>query len=256
MESLKETLSSVVLSLTDKCNRHCKFCPHGNGFEPMLEDMTVSTAANISRFLNGFTGRVRLSGYGEPLLNCNILEIVDVLKRGIDGDFELITNGDLLNEYFIHALLSAGITRIVVSMHDGSEQASFFKDMFENVNTKDYELRSHWDAQQTFNSRCGHAYESTKTPVKRVCYLPFYKMRIDSNGDVGLCCQDWGKTVVIDNVANGNLEEMWLSDKLNMYRRQLLFGGRVLLPCSTCDVIGDVYGKESFDRFKESWINQ
>jgi len=84
--------------------------------------------------------------------------------------------------------------------------------------------------------------------ISRPCYIPFYKIFVDWNGDYLLCQQDWGKTTNVYNIKNTPVIDYWLS-KLTEYRTNLSMGNRIQNPCDKCDIDGTVYGKSSFDLF-------
>ena len=50
----------------------------------------------------------------------------------------------------------------------------------------------------------------------RTCELLFYKMYILASGDVVLCCMDWRRQVVLGNVRQQRLRDIWNGDA---YRR-------------------------------------
>jgi len=56
---------------------------------------------------------------------------------------------------------------------------------------------------------------------------------IRANGDIGLCCQDYGDTVRIGNVFEANFWELWWSETYRKIRESI--GQRRLPICRTCD---------------------
>ena len=50
---------------------------------------------------------------------------------------------------------------------------------------------------------------------------PIERMHILANGDVILCCQDWKHTIVIGNIEDNTIEEIWNSQKYNEIRNSL-----------------------------------
>lgn len=54
------------------------------------------------------------------------------------------------------------------------------------------------------------------------CHEPFYHMNILFNGDVILCCHDWKRTVVIGNVKEFSLKEIWNSPQINAVRKSIM----------------------------------
>ena len=84
-ENLKSVLgmTTVEINPTELCNRTCSFCPRGNGYPNKDEHLTIDDAYLIKNRLDEFEyqGIIIISGKGEPLLNPDILEIVNVFKN-------------------------------------------------------------------------------------------------------------------------------------------------------------------------------
>ena len=88
-------LSSIEINPTELCNRLCNFCPRSTYYPNKNLNMTVEDSVILKEKLDQFTyqGIITISGKGEPLLNKNIIDIVDVLKS---YHVILITNGDAI----------------------------------------------------------------------------------------------------------------------------------------------------------------
>jgi radical SAM protein with 4Fe4S-binding SPASM domain len=81
---------------------------------------------------------------------------------------------------------------------------------------------------------------------KKPCYLPFYKMFIDWNGDVIACSNDWGRRGKISNIMKKSINDIWHSDILENYRKKLFTGSRYELdPCKFCTIDGTIDGEDS-----------
>ena len=85
-------------------------------------------------------------------------------------------------------------------------------------------------------------------------YYPFYNVMIDYNGDMLLCPHDWGKKLIVANLAETNIIEVWNEKLLNYTRQRLSNKNRVFSPCNTCNVRGDVIGEDSFNAWQK-YIN-
>ncbi|MFC1809768.1 radical SAM/SPASM domain-containing protein [Candidatus Omnitrophota bacterium] len=57
--------------------------------------------------------------------------------------------------------------------------------------------------------------------IYRTCSTPFIAMSVLFNGDVIICGQDWGHEIVIGNVKNSSLLDIWDSDMYNGLRQKL-----------------------------------
>ncbi len=53
----------------------------------------------------------------------------------------------------------------------------------------------------------------------RTCELPFYKMYITYNGDVVSCCMDWRRQVVLGNITERGIRDIWNGPEYRRFRR-------------------------------------
>lgn len=265
VSTLETTLKRIEINPVELCNRTCVFCPrHDNTIYPNRNlHMDIKTAESIAMSLEDmkYTGRVTFSGFGEPLLHNNILKLVQTIKRN-NSDIErlqLITNGDKLTRELAIKLYSVGIDRIEIDLYDGEYQIDVYNKMLQGIPEQMYCLRHHYfgpekDYGLTLNNRAGavKTIKKPKNPLKRGCYLPFYKLMIDWNGDILLCCQDWRRRGNVNlNVNNYKIKDIWLSSELNKYRKSLSNHNRDHSPCDECNIDGTMNGESSFLRFKE-----
>lgn len=254
-------LQSITINPTELCNRTCGFCPRSDAKRYPNQNLHISqkTVESLSKKLKefGYRGRVGWSGNGEPLLTENFLDHIESVARS-NPDLsvhEINTNGDKLTPNLIEKIYSAGINHIIVSVYDGEESLEKFKDMFRGYSVEDYTLRiSYGDKNPIgFTNRAGFvSVNSDKISEFKdnKCYLPFYKLVIDWNGDVLVCCEDWGRKSRSElNINTHTLSEIWNSDKLRSYRNNLVIGKRTLSPCNVCNIHGEKVGKNFAERF-------
>jgi len=259
-KSFSSTLKGVTvveLNPSERCTRHCDFCPRGHGYKNQSKYLTIGTSARIATELNrlNYEGDIHISGFGEPLLNARIVDNITIMRQILpDNRIALTTNGDVITDDYLDKLITAGVSFIVVSCYEES-RAKEMTDLFSRHNFKNYDLREFWykDNQTTeefieeknFNNRAGYVQEGT---LHNQCYLPFYKLFIDWNGDVLLCCNDWNKTVKSGNVNKKPLDELWHSKAFNDIRDNLKIGKRCDKPCDKCNIQGVLVGKESVEQ--------
>jgi hypothetical protein len=270
-DDLISTLQNIEINPLELCNRRCVFCPRSDpkvypNRKLFMDAMTTSNLSQSLRQLK-WRGKLSLSGFGEPLLHPQIFEIVQILSRGLDSNenFEIITNGDLLTSEIARKFIDGGLGRWLVNLYDGPEQIEKFETLFKEAGVTSFLLRHHYlgpdaDYGLTLNNRTGLAtsiFEPLKETIHRPCHLPFYKMIIDWNGDLILCCNDWGRVSDVSkaklNVNTTSLKEMWLSEPMKKYRLHLLNGDRSLDACKGCNVNGTLHGGESFQKFKTEY---
>lgn len=245
------TLQSVQINPTEMCNRTCSFCPRNNPkvYKNRKLFIDENTSHIIGQQLNyfKFQGRVGFVGFGEPLLNNNLSNCVKIIKEECPSIswIEVNTNGDLLSRDIVKNLCNNGCTDLTVSMYD-SDETEKFAEMCKGIPIN-LTLRHYYEFDKIiFVDRTGIINGNIKN-INQQCYIPFYKLFIDWNGDFLLCDQDWGRYSKEFNIYNTTIKDFWCY-KINNYRKNLILGNRSQQqPCNGCDVQGTLLGQESFD---------
>lgn len=117
-DSFGRIINNLRISVTDRCNFRCRYCMPEEGLSWLKRDelLTFEEITRLVKILaNLGVSKLRLTG-GEPLLRKELSVLVAMLSR-IPGihDIALTTNGFFLAEQ-ANDLVSAGLTRINVSM--------------------------------------------------------------------------------------------------------------------------------------------
>ena len=96
MREAISTPHSATLYITNKCNCVCRWCLRQHGY---IEDFPDMDVLMVKKFLGKFptVKGVCICGYGEPLLNRNLVPIIQYLKSS-NRVVGLITNGILLGQ--------------------------------------------------------------------------------------------------------------------------------------------------------------
>ena len=251
---LMSTLQSIEINPSEMCNRTCVFCPRSDQtlYKNRKKYIDLSTCENIATQLNelNYTGRVGFVGFGEPLTHPQIVDCVRIIRKTSAQWIEVNTNGDFLTRDIAQGLADAGCTHLGISLYD-SDQTEKFNLMLEGVDLN-VVYRHQYDATVNYNLNLVNRIEITQGKeilnIKRACYLPFYKLFIDWNGDYLLCDQDWARyTGGQHNVDTTSIKDYW-TDRVNKYRIPLISQDRSAhAPCNGCNVNGTVRGKECFD---------
>lgn len=246
------SLQTVEINSIDLCNRSCSFCPHSsvetypNKKLKMSLDTITAIATQLSEF--NYSNRVSFVGFGEPFLNKNLSIYIQTIKSFNPSIkwLEVNTNGDFITRNKVEDLANAGCTHLTISMYD--------YDITEKIS----ELLYGVDIILTFKHLYNHetialvnrkeiVNDTIYLGLSRQCYVPFYKMFIDWNGDVLLCNNDWGRESIIDNINNRSIKDIWMGDTLFTYRKLLYEYNRSLVPCNKCNIHGTLYGRSSVD---------
>jgi cyclic pyranopterin phosphate synthase len=125
-DRLARPLTSLRLSVTDRCNLRCQYCMPEPDYVwlPREDILHFEEIVRLTRIFVGLgVSRIRLTG-GEPLLRRNVPELVRQLSEvQTIEDLALTTNGVLLSD-LARDLLEAGLGRVTVSL-DTLDRARF-----------------------------------------------------------------------------------------------------------------------------------
>jgi GTP 3',8-cyclase len=119
VDSLGRRLDYLRLSVTDRCNLHCRYCTPPRGSE-RTDRSTLLTWEEMEGLCEMFVAslgvnRIRITG-GEPLIRRGLPDFLDRLRGRLPGtELLLTTNGTLLAEN-LDALARAGIHRLNLSI--------------------------------------------------------------------------------------------------------------------------------------------
>jgi|10_taG_2_1085330.scaffolds.fasta_scaffold00094_35 radical SAM protein with 4Fe4S-binding SPASM domain len=258
-DDLMSTLMHVEINPVEVCNRRCSFCPRSDPsrYPNQNKHINSSTVHNLCQGLKDieYKNVIEICGFGEPLLHEDFLNLVKIINSyNIDfSNFNIITNGDFLSSDIIKSLVEHGIDNIIINLYDGEHQAAEFEALFKLLRIDNYILRDSYNPNSLILNNRGGYVDVGGNIHSDECYLPFYKMVIDWNGDMLLCGQDWGRESKLGNNVNiHDIRELWLGKGITKFRNQLLQSKRNITPCSKCNVPGKVRGERCFAKFKTS----
>ena len=121
IDSFSRTISYLRLSLTDRCNLHCRYCMPDDDTKGLavLKQQDLLSYEELLRIVNIAVdmgmNKLRLTG-GEPLVRKGVLDFIARLAtiEGLD-EIRVTTNGVLLAEK-AEALYRAGIRKLNISL--------------------------------------------------------------------------------------------------------------------------------------------
>jgi len=153
----RRPLSALQVEVTSRCTRQCSICPRSVLASVWRDgDLADSTWDCLRRDL-GLARHVHLQGWGEPLLNPRLPEMVDAVKAA-GSDVGITTNGDLL-EPAIDWIVEKRVNQVVVSVAgDDATHADL---------RSGARLEELWTVLQRLIDRRGRL----KTPKVKVSYL-------------------------------------------------------------------------------------
>mgnify|MGYP003108730122 CR=1 FL=1 len=250
-------LQMVEINPTELCNRKCSFCPRSDKkvYPNKNNHITVKTVQRLCEGLKNiqFNNRIGFVGFGEPLLCKTLIPCIKKVKELIPDInwLEINTNGDKLTTRKIKQLYEAGLTHITISMYD-SDKTNFFREMRGKIPIE-LIFRHHYNPDLGYNldivNRKEILEKENKIYSKDSCFLPFYKLMLDWNGDILLCNNDWSRQNKFGNVNKDLIENIWFGKELNTFRRNLLLSRKTCGPCKYCSINGKLRGLESVELF-------
>ena len=276
--------SWIEFNLSGSCNRRCDFCPWSNPewrsshFQNVTDNngilhLPTEVYEGVMKDLNkvGFKGGIIYSGFSESFLYKHLEEVIKISKEQCpESRIEMITDGDFLTIDKLNAVFEAGLTRLDVSIYDGPDKVKPFEDLrVEAGLTKEqFHIRERWYAPEEhfgisgLNNRAGASIMSEinvnklDTPLKLKCFYPFYQIMVDFDGAVLLCNNDWDKRLILGNVKETPILDIWNSKKYKDVRENLANANRNHSPCNRCDVNGMMMGGEFVSKWKKYYEGQ
>lgn len=117
----------IYVEITNVCNMNCNFCPKT---KRTLKFMSVDEFSHIAKEIKPYTDYICLHLMGEPLLNPNLKDFLDVAEE-YDFRVNLTTNGTLIKKNSEILLSSKSLRKISISLHS-------FEANDQDVDLKDY----------------------------------------------------------------------------------------------------------------------
>jgi len=255
---LLSTLRLVEINPVDVCNRSCSFCPRSDptiytNRKWVIKEETTTKLANDLKDI-GFNNRIGFVGMGEPTLHKNLSKHLHIISSIVNPKWlEINTNGDFLTTEKIKEYADSGCTHICVSMYD----CDISDRLFEMANNIDVEIIPRHCYPDRFEldiiDRANNITQQEIPNITNPCYMPFYQLYVDWDGNILVCQNDWGRKGIIGNIKQSTIKDIWLGKEFNKYRKELQQGKRYKLsPCNTCNIQGTRYGKESFEIMKNA----
>ena len=259
--------TEIEISESGTCNRSCSFCPRSaKDFIDVKEFISLKLHEKLCLELQelNYSGTVRYSGFVEPLLDKNIYNLINMVRKYLPNtNIELVTNGDVLNMKRLKQLFDKGLNKILISAYDSKEDADKLESLCVNSNLAEdqYIVRHRYYSEDkdfgiTLSNRSGlmqnaeYKIDNLKEPLKKPCYIPSYTFFLDYQGDVLMCPHDWGKKIILGNLNKEKLIDIWFSKKSIGIRKMLHKSNRNFTPCNVCDVEGTLMGKTNSNFYK------
>lgn len=271
MNLFKEFVEVVNLETTTQCNRHCSYCPLAKDDRGMsqvsLKDSIFEKILLELSAIN-YNGLISLNLYNEPLLDKNLEEKIIKIRSKLPNCFiSFNSNGDYLTKERLLKLEASGVNEIRVTLHrdkyEDNDRKKAIKSFFNKIELN-YEINkfvekklilvekkintlnlivmcTNWGA--IGNDRAGSINILSITNVrKKPCMKPFREIVITAEGDSFPCCNFFpntaeAKRLTIGNLIDSTIYDIFTSNILVGFRKNLFDFSEKLSPCNTCNDI-------------------
>jgi len=215
--------------------------------------------------------RIELAMHGEPLKHPQIEDFIYILRRRFSKtQIQLTTNGNPIMGKMkerIRKLFKAGLDILVVDTYKPErdrlqkelktlvgtfEVVDFYKDWAPNgISPWNNYKRKFWgtvvilDDISLHNKERGNRILSNhnggnldmpvpESPVEKMCTIPFRGISVCADGNVPICCEDFGNDYICGNVWKKSLSDIWYGNRFRAARRFIRNKMRHFSPCIRC----------------------
>jgi len=243
-----QLFNKIFIETISYCNSDCNFCPASTkvGAKNPANFMSEGLFFKILNELKDqpFKGSVAFHCNNEPLLDERLPSWIKKARQILKNNFfYFYTNGLLLNLELANRLFEAGLNRIIINNYDDKhELASNLKHLIDNSERIKGEIILNYRLKTEYLlNRAGQAPNARfylKAPLKIICLRPLNEIVIGYDGTVPLCCADGLWKVVMGNVRESSLRDIWFSSFFKSTRRALAEGNRNCTKiCRVCDAL-------------------
>ena len=231
--------SVVEIEVNSNCNRKCSYCPNSKYERKEKGEMTTEVFYKIISQLEeiNFSGRIAYHFYGEPLLCKNLIHFIKYTKEKLpETRGVLYSNGDFLDEEKAKQLFSAGLDRIVVTNHDGKENA--FERRYRQFPADIAEKVEYLQQEELHLTNRGGLLKGVGIEVKpkEICYVPTTLFVVTLLGNVVPCFEDYEQKHVMGNIMEQDIRDIWNQPEYIEFRQKLENGEREIdSMCRACN---------------------
>ena len=237
-------LRIVELETYSRCNRACTYCPNSL-YKRKPFYMPLPIIMKLLRILADmhFQGQFSFHFYNEPLLDKRIAEIVDNTRKYLPDAFLLMyTNGDFLTYEYFKQLIHLGIDKFLVTRQEGVPPSCFLAWRHRlSEREKEYLFYQDFKHPGILYTNRGGLLPGIENPAESLavpCVLPCTSVAISAYGNVLLCFEDYNETMVMGNVFNTSIKDIWYGRNYIPIREKLLKGNRSCTHlCKKCNNI-------------------
>ncbi len=243
-----ELFDKVFIETVAYCNNDCAFCPASVGLGAknpknlMPESLYLKILNELASI--SFTGSIAFHCNNEPLLDARLSSWIRIARGLLKSNFfYLYTNGILINVNLANGLFASGLNRIIINNYNDQHKLNpSIRKLLDNSAVLRGEIIINYRAKTDyFGNRAGQSPNAgafLKKPLKIHCLRPSTEIVVGYDGTVPLCCADGLWKVIMGNVKDSSLKDVWFSDFFKSVRQSLVKGYRSCSEiCKVCDAL-------------------
>jgi MoaA/NifB/PqqE/SkfB family radical SAM enzyme len=258
---------AVNVEINNTCNYNCPFCPHST-IKRSEKHISVDDFTCIISELkeSAFEGQLVFSVNNEPFLHPNLMGFCELASNWLpNASTLLISNGSLIKQSHIEKMSSLErpptlliddytpkhkVIKRIESMDLSNKNVHiYYDDVSDSVEKPQDSIRQEksamhirlikrsWD--EVLSNRAGNQDNGSidlKYYQKLICTWPFGGIFISADMKVFLCCADFKYKVILGDLREQTIMDIWKSPAYKTIRNKMLLYGRGSLElCKNCD---------------------
>ncbi len=271
----------IDIETSSKCQLKCPMCFRAHR---LVENQGIMPPELYYPLIDEIAGKVysiKFTGRGEPLLNKHMPEFLSYLKGKGFKEIAMITNGQLLREPVMKAMIEIGMDRVAFSIDGLKEEYERIRApiTYEEIQER---VRSLWEMKQKMGSQKPLIrIQGVKTTIEQEiefrriweqwadeillleykdyseesrikeqdpspCPFMWQRMMIHYNGTIPMCINDEYEETVMGKVGDKSLGKIWYNGKFKGARKvhSLLKRDEVYKNCKECALFRKGHGKK------------
>lgn len=223
--------NAVEIEINHGCNRSCSYCPNSvadriekGSMEPKIYQSLINQLRDIN-----FKGRISYDFYNEPMLSTSLESYVALARDQLpEASIELYTNGTLLSLERFKLLDSAGVTKFIVTRHEGVTNYVFDVTLGNlSMDEREKVLYRNFTELHLTNRGGTLSHISPKVSTQLFpCHIPSMMLTVTVKGNVVPCFEDFYQKNQMGNILDKNIMDIWLSPQYVEFREKLRLGLR------------------------------
>ena len=234
----------INFELNTNCNYKCPFCPQSSKPRP-VRHITTDAFRHIIVELKqlDYSNILVLNVNNEPFLHPLLVDFCRLISQELpNAAAQIITNGSLITIQHLKALSELERPPLIIVddyTPDHRINARLRSWITDPTFSRLHIILNSRSWNETLSNRAGNQ-PGGHVPLQDCrdisCSWPFYGLFINSDLKAFLCCSDYSYDMVVGDLHEQGLMEIWMGEPLRNVRDAMLIPDRRRIPlCAKCD---------------------